>query len=511
MGEASRALSPPPRLNESFRTTHVHPIRAYLRATPLARWIKTRPRLRSAAVRTWLLLTRIRLSLMSVIRAPGITVRAPFLAVLYANTLLPRKPVEQSESREIVMLVISEVFRDPRVEREARALAAAGYRVRILYPDYFSVHHPAEIIDWGPGIEFAPLPGWMADYVHTFPYLFGMHYLWAATRERPFAFHAHDLRTALVGLAAARFAKAHCVCDFHEWYSENVTWDQATERYVAHPPRVHRVYAWAERLVMRRASAVVTVCDSIAGELERMVDGGRKVAVVRNIPSLRREPSAPRTRTLREELGLSGDRFLLLYQGGTGPTRLLEPVIEAVARVPRAVFVVRGPGIESYGKGYDELAARLGIGDRVLCLPPVKSDAVVEAAAGADAGIWTLPNLSRNFYFALPNKIFEYMAAGLPVLGAGFPEARKLIEGLDIGHCFDPYDPDSIASAIRRLADDPTRVAGIRQRMRAALASIDAEDEWSKLVDVYRTLEPGFVPSASADGERSATEGRGAR
>jgi glycosyltransferase involved in cell wall biosynthesis len=147
----------------------------------------------------------------------------------------------------------------------------------------------------------------------------------------------------------------------------------------------------------------------------------------------------------------------------------------------------------------------------VFCLPPVKSDAVVDAAAHADAGIWTLPNLSKNFYFALPNKVFEYMAAGLPVLGANFPEARKLIEGLDIGHCFDPYDPGSIATAIRRLADDPGRVAAIRQRMPAALASIDAQDEWSKLVEVYRALEAGLVPPAPTEGGRGAREGTDAR
>jgi glycosyltransferase involved in cell wall biosynthesis len=442
--------------------------------------------------------------MMALVRAPLPTLLAPFLACLYLATLLPPRKVARNRSRDpasrqIVMLVISEVFRDPRVEREARALAGAGFPVKILYPDYFSFHHNVGEIDWGPGITFAPLPRWIATYVHNFPYVFSIHYLWAAIKERPFAFHAHDLSTAMVGMAAARFARVHCVCDFHEWYSENVSWDSYSERYVPHPRHVRFVYSRVERLAMRQASAVITVCDSIARELERIGGGRRQVKVIRNIPSLTR-PSALRCQPLRQELGLGPDRFILLYQGGTGPTRLLEPVIEAIALVPAAVLVIRGPGIEHYGPGYHELAARLNILDRVFCLPPVPSDQVVDAAAGADAGIWTLPNLSKNFYFALPNKLFEYMAAGLPILGAHFPEARKLIEGLDIGHCFDPYDPESIAAALRRLVDDPNRVSQIRQRMPSALASIDASAEWTKLVDIYRALDadPDALRGSSA-------------
>jgi len=142
-----------------------------------------------------------------------------------------------------------------------------------------------------------------------------------------------------------------------------------------------------------------------------------------------------------------------------------------------------------FGDGYRSLSKQLGVENQLVLLPPVKSAEVVEAAVGADAGIWTLPNLSKNFYYALPNKIFEYMAAGLPVLAANFPEARKMVEENGIGLCFDPYDPHSIAAQIRRLIYEP----GIAERCRSAipevLKNIRAEEEWDKLVRIYRKID----------------------
>ena len=156
----------------------------------------------------------------------------PFLAALDGPHAQAAR--DHTGPRKIVMLVISEVWRDPRVEREARALAAAGFEIEILYPDYFSHIYSGSSVTWGERISFSPLPSDAYRYIFGFPYLFGRSYLEAAAKRRPYAFHCHDLNTALVGLAAARMTGAHCICDFHEWYSENVSWDPVTGEYVPH-------------------------------------------------------------------------------------------------------------------------------------------------------------------------------------------------------------------------------------------------------------------------------------
>jgi hypothetical protein len=166
------------------------------------------------------------------------------------------------------------------------------------------------------------------------PWLLGTTMHEAAIRHRPYAIHCHDLTTAVIGLSAARTTGAYCLCDFHEWYSEN-GFVERRRAGVGTPPVGEKSLLPARRAPrLRRADAVITVCDSIARELEAMaVPGTRRVNVIRNIPSLDRRAQFT-YRPLRESLGLGADQFILLWQGGTGPSRMIEPIIEALAHAP---------------------------------------------------------------------------------------------------------------------------------------------------------------------------------
>jgi glycosyltransferase involved in cell wall biosynthesis len=402
--------------------------------------------------------------------------------------LMPRSAKRVDRSRRlVVMLVISNLRIDPRVERAARSAASAGYEVVVICPDISSPSLAAAPLDWGPRVRFHSVPGETSVCVMQPPWLACEALHRAALEYAPLVIHCHDLTTALAGLSAARITRAFAVCDFHEWYSENVSWDAASAAWVAHPKGKRAWFRFAERVALWQADATVTVCGSIADELSRMArPAQRTVDVIRNIPPL--SGSGKQYPSLKTELGLGPDDFLLLWQGGTGPSRMLEPIIEALAELPRVTFVIRGPSLDLFGEGYRALADRLGVGQRLVLQPPVPSADVVNAAHGADAGIWTLPKLSKNFYYALPNKIFEYMAAGLPVLAADFPEARKMVVGNGIGLCFDPYDPSSIAHCIRQLAEEPGTAERFRAAVPRALEGIAAETEWQTLPAIYRRL-----------------------
>lgn len=387
----------------------------------------------------------------------------------------------------IVMLVVSALRIDPRVEREARALAKQGYRVIVICPD---LSHPPlreSPIDWGRNIEFDIL-GWeAANYVNVSPWLLGDLMLQAALAYKPLAFHCHDLNTALIGLAASRKTGAKCVCDFHEWYSENVSWNVEKKKWLVHPRDKRFAYQSAEALVMAQADEVITVCDSIANELmARYPERQQKTEVIRNIPPL--SISDTKYPSLRQELAIADGKLILLWQGGTGPTRLLEPVIESLAYAKNVVLVIRGPSLDLFGKGYLKLAKKVGVAKRLHLLPPVKSADVVTAALGADIGVWTLPNLCKNFYYALPNKLFEYLAAGLPIVCADFPEARAIIKRYKVGAVFEPYDPKSIALALLKLTDTSFREA-CRQNTATALVDLKANEEWDKLANLYHRLQ----------------------
>lgn len=392
----------------------------------------------------------------------------------------------RATGRSVVMLVVSDLRVDPRVEREARALAAAGYIVTVICPELFEGAGAEHNINWGPGVSIkytAPSgsnfmsekPGYWADLLYL-----------EAVQMKPFAFHSHDLSTAYAALAAARVRGSHLVVDFHEWFSENVHWDTAKSTWAPYPEDWKRELQKLEARCLSEASATITVCDSIA---DAMVDelGGRRPHIIRNIPNLK-AVLTKKYPPLKQQLELAELSFVILWQGGTGPTRMIEPIIESLVFAPRCVFVVRGPSLDIFGEDYCALARRLGVERRLVLTGPVPSADVVAAARGADAGIWTLPELCRNFSYALPNKIFEYVAAGLPVLAAHYPEAKRLLADHDIGLTFDPYDPRSIAAAVNQLIDNPALADRFRTNTSAALKRLDADAEWQKLVALYDGL-----------------------
>jgi glycosyltransferase involved in cell wall biosynthesis len=388
----------------------------------------------------------------------------------------------------IVMLVVSDLRVDPRVEREARALASAGYAVTVICPDPTQGHEPDLEIDWGARITFELLHWSSGSFVMYRPgYVAGQLFA-RAMNHQPLAFHAHDLTTAYAARAAARITGAHLVVDFHEWFSENVRWNRKWQRWEPYGHDWRGELQVVERLCLAEASEVITVCDSIADAMAAELGNGRRPVVIRNVPQLNAIPTRDYV-PLKQQFGLPDECFVLLYQGGTGTTRLLEPVIEALAMAPRCTLVIRGPSLDSYGEDFRKLAQRAGASERLILAPPVPSRDVVAAARGASGGIYTVLDVGRNFRLALPNKIFEYMAANVPVLSAHYPEPAKIVAEHRIGLTFDPHSPRSIAAAINRMIDDPAFAAECRANTQVALSALGASREWEKIVAIYCRLE----------------------
>ncbi|MBN9412625.1 MAG: glycosyltransferase [Candidatus Paracaedimonas acanthamoebae] len=394
-----------------------------------------------------------------------------------------------NNNNKIVMLAISEIFRDPRIEREARTLRDAGFEIKIIYIDYFSAYHNIQEINWGTGITFRPIPFDGNVFWEIFPYLFSDLMINAACEEEVFAIHAHDLSTALMGAIAAEKIGAYFVCDFHEWFSENVGWNYKLKKYVKHPFLKKKLYQWAEKICLRKANRMITVCDSIARDINLEIMP-KPFSIIRNIPFFEEEKNTSSHPSLRDLFGIKKENFplVLLWQGGVGPTRLIEPIIEGVSLVPGVFFVIRGPGMEYYQTEYEKLIQKLGAEDRVKCLMPIPSSEVVAGAKGADLGVWSLPNLCKNFTYSLPNKIFEYMVAGVPILAADYPEVRKIVSSYDIGMLFDPYSPKSIAQQLEKVKNNQVLLKTYQKNLKTALEDNSPSKEWEKLTSLYNEL-----------------------
>ncbi|RME51437.1 MAG: glycosyltransferase, partial [Caldilineae bacterium] len=201
--------------------------------------------------------------------------------------------------------------------------------------------------------------------------------------------------------------------------------------------------------------------------------------VVRNCPP---RQSPPRSDLLRRKLGIPPDRKIVLYQGAVSAGRGLETMAAAVRQIPDVAGVVLGSGalLENY-------RAQVAAGEwpRMHLPGKVPLAELPAHTASADVGLALIQNTCRSYYFALPNKLFEYMQAGIPVVGSDLPEIARVIREYDVGEVTDPDDPVAVAAALRRLLDDPERYARARANTARAAEVLNWEGESVKLVNLY--------------------------
>jgi glycosyltransferase involved in cell wall biosynthesis len=270
----------------------------------------------------------------------------------------------------------------------------------------------------------------------------------AALRSRADVYEANDLPPLLAAVVSARLRRKPVVFRAHE------LWSEAT-------PNVRFAGFWRfmERCLVPRCDYVVTP-DAHRSRIYEVELGARRAPLtIRNCPPYRPPIASSR---LRDELQRRGIRFstIVLYQGLVDSGRCIEEIAEATRFFDDGVvLVIMGLG---YGR-WATPATALREYDRIVVLPPVPYHEVVPFTASADIGILLYRNDCRNNYYCAPNKLFEYMMMGLPMIAANYPGLVPLVEGEDVGLCVAPESPPAIAAAVNCLAADPER----RERMSA--------------------------------------------
>jgi glycosyltransferase involved in cell wall biosynthesis len=193
-------------------------------------------------------------------------------------------------------------------------------------------------------------------------------------------------------------------------------------------------------------------------------------------------------KSLRTAIGIENDLHLILYSGGITFNRGLEKVIESLMYLPDCYLVLMGYGIERYKISLQALARKIGVESRFSFFGPVPSEEVTTYAACADIGIAPIKNACLSYYYCSPNKLFEYILAGLPVIASNFPEMRKVIDKYDIGYTFDPEDSHDIVRVIRRVLDNRQHYQKMKQNTITASHAYNWEKESKKLLGIYQTL-----------------------
>ena len=375
-------------------------------------------------------------------------------------------------SLTIAMLLHKTVVHDSRVRREASALVQAGHVVVVveLDPDADGT------LDGFHRLSASP-PPWVkrAMPFRLYRAAFLLWFVARILRLRPDVVHAHDAAMLLPGLIGARLTRAKLVYDSHELATGVPYRNRAWAAFVAQ----------IERLTVPRADAVITVTEGIARQLEKRYRLQRRPTVVRNVCAL---PAHVPNGALRQQLRI-GSAPMVLHQGAVARDRGCEVLITAVSRLPGAHLVFLGSGMSRYARRLARLASERGIGDRAHFLVSAPLEELLRKTAEADVGVTLLQDTCENHRLALPNKVFEYIAAGVPVVSSDLPELRDLVCTYQIGCTVDQTSEDAVVAGLRD-ALEASRGTALRADVRAAAKTLSWVREQQTLIALYERLSP---------------------
>jgi glycosyltransferase involved in cell wall biosynthesis len=218
-------------------------------------------------------------------------------------------------------------------------------------------------------------------------------------------------------------------------------------------PETLERFAAVERKHIPQMSAVVLLGDKIAEDYQSIYGlNDRFHLVYSGWPT---KGNNLRRSTLRDALGATKRERIILYQGGISMKRGLVKVVEALPYLPPdAIFVILGYGPD--GSLIQERAREIGVADRVRILPAVPQKDLIAYTAGADIGIIPILNICRSYDLCCPSKLFEFIAAGLPLAVSNLAQLALYVRTRELGEVFDPENPRDIARALRHLLEDDT-------------------------------------------------------
>jgi len=284
---------------------------------------------------------------------------------------------------------------------------------------------------------------------------------------------SNDLDTLLPNYLISKLKKRTLVYDTHELFCEVPE--------LQNRPFKRNIWKSIERRIFPKLKYVFTVNESIATiyKEEYKVD----VQVVRNVPLLYYQNNL--VKRSKKELGIPEDKKIILLQGaGINVNRGAEEAVQAMKYIDGAVLLIIGSGdVIDFLK---QLTIELTVSSKVLFIGKIPFQELRQYTQHADLGLTLDKATNLNYKFSLPNKLFDYIHAGVPVLSSDLPELKKIIYTYNIGECIDGHDPQAIAKKISTMLHEETLHQVWKKNTKIAAENLNWEKEEQQLIAVYR-------------------------
>ena len=289
---------------------------------------------------------------------------------------------------------------------------------------------------------------------------------WLLIRKKGI-FVSNDLDTLPACWLASKIRRLPLVYDSHEYFTEV-------------PELIGRKFVknfWLkiEKYLVPGLKYAYTVSEPIAEEYRKAYNVNFRV--IRNLPyrsqNQVRRPDLPQ-----------GDRVpTIIYQGSLNPGRGLESVILAMKHLEKYRFQIFGDG--PFRGNFEKLVRDNNLTDRIQFMGRIPFSELQSYTDKASLGISLEENLGRNYYYSLPNKLFDYIQARIPVLVSGLPEMRKIVEEYNVGVVTDSHEPVILARIIEQMIDDEEKRITWKNNLQIAAEELCWENERGKMIEVY--------------------------
>jgi glycosyltransferase involved in cell wall biosynthesis len=376
---------------------------------------------------------------------------------IFAQNLIKYCPNMSKRKKKIIVSVTNDLVSDQRVHKVCATLLQNGYhvtligrrmrnsqplnrayniyRMRLLFRRsfFFYAEYNVRLFLY---LLFHTTDAYLSNDTDTLP----ANYLASVIRRKPLIFDAHELFPEVPEVTNRKWIKAF--------------WTKIEDSLFP-----HLKYSY-------------TVCQSIADVYNQKY--GINMQTVRNIPP-RKIPSLPQQIMIDKQ-----EKKMILYQGAVNKSRGIEYIIDAMEYLDGFIFYVVGGG--DLLKELQESVRKRNLQDKVVFTGKIPFEQLPAYTVCADIGVNLLENNGLNYYYSLPNRIFDYMRMNIPVLSCDFPEIRKIVAHYGVGTLVDNYSPSFLAKTIQEMSKQGKNKTGFS----FANAALTWENEAIVLLKIVR-------------------------
>jgi glycosyltransferase involved in cell wall biosynthesis len=363
--------------------------------------------------------------------------------------------------------VINDLVTDSRVNKTCKVLLESGYRVLLIGR---KLPESRDLPDW-------PFEAFRMKLLFTkgplFYLFFNLRLFLKLLFTKSDLLFSNDLDTLLPNYLVARIKKIPLIYDSHELFCEVPE--------LVNSPGKKSIWEWLERKIVPQLSICITVNESIAEIFEKKYKV--KFHVIRNIP----EEVAGIEALSRAALDLPEDKKIIVLQGaGINIDRGAEELVAAMQLVEGVILLIIGGG--DVWSVLQQKVEDLQLQDKVKLIAKLPKAKMMQYTLNADLGLSIDKNTNLNYLYSLPNKIFDYLHAGVPVLASRLPEIEHIINKYKVGWFISSHQPEHIASAIKQIFDSGELTAFKRNTLIAA-RELSWQTEKEKYLEIIRQVQ----------------------